>query len=182
MEWLRRWESCYPGIPPLGFILRQERPEVALRFHYFSDERRMPTTPLEGRDTMRFLLGVADRVFGPGASLPAFLVAHGAAERAVAESIGLESVLPVPEHWIARLGEFVELDDLSLHAGILRRGDFGIRRALQAVTRDEIARLALLGDSGDVMCPYDGGVDLFVSNVELRRRLQDEFAAVYGQE
>lgn len=165
-----RWDQRWPGAQPSGPSLRAACPDRWVRLYTLPQGRRPARTPAERAE-----------VHGRIAAVRAAL-ADGHAPLVVgedwdaADGVGgwTQRLLPAARPWrIATLG------DAPSYFWVTTGADLGplVDAVIDAVIDDRAAVVLADPSLGWVLAPYDGGIDVFSSDVAARDALARRFAS-----
>lgn len=180
----KTWIRHYSGIAPVGFVLRRTFRDRWIRFHYFDDDRRTPMSAGERSLVVERLNSIASAVWGSsercvlllvsfGVRMPppwaAVLGVHQVRGEAVRKWKGQAEYLgeDLPRFWCGQI---------DWHRGVLDK-------SFESVAIGNQGPVAVASvETGDCICPYEGGVDVFSKNPNLRTELARRFAALHWKE
>lgn len=173
----RWWDAHHPGVAPLGYVLREARPERWLRVHSLPEPKRYPDTDDEWATLLSRQRTVAAEVLGADAPVwvvvaDSYLDEHGA----LAALPHLAPALEMSVDGMEDSGAW------TFHAAEARWDFARFEPALRAIANDELRVLFVGVESGRVFAPYDGGVDLIVETVAERDRVRARFGAWLSRE
>jgi hypothetical protein len=173
------WESRYPGIAPIGHLLRAALPERWLRIHTVPESKRYPESPDEMREVLRRHNAVLSHLLRSAPELVLVTAGYtdgpepGGAYPQV-EALGLlgEHFLSVPmdepgdappEHW-------------HFFARSMRWAPGALDALLELVAEDVVANVLVVEPrTGAVYHPYDGGADIFLPTTSERDALRERY-------
>ena len=177
-EALARWLKAYPDDPPVGWMLRERQSQIWTRFHNLPDAQRYPDTDAELDVVTDRLNRLAAHLFGQG-EVGVFFMSYSEAEKVVAsvQLPGCVPVLPIPTQWLSAMAPYYENPAAGTFLVSTVKWRPGLLEGLfVAAALDRVAGPTLLGaETGDLFCPYDGGVDLFVAEPNRRREIRLQF-------
>lgn len=161
------WRQRMGDTAPVGYVLRKQLSDRWLRLHTLPVDRRVPNTERELAQVVEFENLVATTVLGIGAPIIAFVAYWPPWPDGLDET-----------RWSA-LGSLPfdaqEYEELSTGSWLgarrtWRPGSFDAELALRAV--DRLGVLTLFSEAlGNVFCPYDGGIDLVLSDAQSLHQL-----------
>lgn len=176
------WTERFGETAPIGHRLRTAFPHRWLRIHSLPDSRRYP----EGEQEQELLLQRQDAVARETLGSDCRLIAPVFEASSVGTSAALDGFPDRLFQCIASyrdpgdrdgFGENVDVSfDVSFWATHARWSIVAERGLLLAIAEDEVRALWLDTASGEVFAPYDGGVDVIVSDSARRDRLKSKFA------
>ncbi|MGD0122189.1 MAG: hypothetical protein ABSC46_06485 [Candidatus Limnocylindrales bacterium] len=177
LEGVDAWQSQYSGQPPVGFMLRFSHESVWTRLQFARDDAR----PGAGDDRLiaSRLDTVASSLFtGATVLVAAIRLGAGQEDTNALRDLGATAISP-PESWLEALGSYLpdpsRAEFMATTVG-WQRGC--LDRVWLAVTREWIGRVAVFCPAtGDALCPYDGGADVFVWAAERRAKMGERFKA-----
>lgn len=172
----RWWDEHHGGVAPLGFVLREARPERWLRVHSLPDSKRYPDTEDEWATLLSRQRDLAAELLG-GAT-PAWLVIAGTYLDARGALLVPAGVALAPA--LERVVEHDALEDSepwTFHAAEVRWDFARFEPVLRAIANDEMRAVWVASESGRVFAPYDGGVDVIVESRVERERLRARFGS-----
>jgi hypothetical protein len=172
------WRRSYPNDAPVGWMLRERQAQIWTRFHNLPDAQRYPETDAERRVVTDRLNRIAAAVLGKQ-DVAVFLMSFSEADRIVAsvQLPGCVPVLPTPARWLSVTEPYFDCSAAGtfLTAEVTWRPGL-LEDLFMAVALNRVAGPTLLGiETGDLFCPYDGGVDVFVPDLIRRREIRLAF-------
>lgn len=175
---LHFWESSFNSTPPLGFVLRQAFHSRWIRFHSLPHGKRYAQTKQEMQALIDRNFAVASRLFTPASVC---FVVHGVDTRHPAVHATLQPLGFQEIDLTAKLTFSPEYQDelewLKFYLACSRWDGIPYREILPLVTEEAIGPLLFVNlDNGNVLAPYDGGVDLILRTREERETLRRDFA------
>jgi hypothetical protein len=164
------------------------RPNWHLRLYSLPFAKRYP----HGRRDMALILrrqnALASALFGGREVL--LIASHWPGSKASdaiegdIRRLGLSAAPPRPS-WTESVVDYTDEEAKTAYSAGVQRWRVGcLDGVLPKIAEYEWGLLAIMSvDTGDAMCPYDGGVDLFVEDDARRSALADRFSTwrVYGQ-
>lgn len=181
-DFMAQWAVWYPHAPPVGFLLRETRPDTWLRIHSLPASKRYPESAPEQAELARRHNRVATEVLGAGATcaVVVFAPCRGPRVGDLGSAAGLATgPLPriaqlSPELWDERDGIF---EEPMCVFGFATRWSPGAFDAFITATADDRVRglLVELG-RGQVYAPYDGGADLFFATSGERDAARERYS------
>ncbi len=172
-EALDAWQMQYRGLPPVGFMLRFPFEDRWTRVHYLGDEG---LAAAEERNAQN-LDAIASALF-TGATVLVLAIQLRPNNEAADELREIGAVdFEAPASWIESLGQYLpDLSQAEFVGATLtwRRGC--LDRIWRAVSRELIGRVSVFSPAtGDAICPYSGGADIFVWGSDRRTKLEERF-------
>ncbi|HEX7491382.1 MAG TPA: hypothetical protein VF337_06735 [Candidatus Limnocylindrales bacterium] len=159
-------------------MLRERQAAIWTRFHNLPDAQRYPDSPGEQRVVADRLNRIAATLFDRQ-EVAVFFIAFSEAERIMAsvQLPGCAPVLPTPAKWLSVMEPYFYNSMAGTFLAKEVRWQPGLLHELfMAAALDRVAGPTLLGvETGDLFCPYDGGVDVFVPDLPRRRELRMKF-------
>lgn len=157
------WRRHFPRDPPLGHRLREAHLSRWCRVNFLDGNRRLPRTQTDRTRVLSVFNGVAEHVIGAAAPSLALLTCW------VPQSAGRSwRTAPPPPEWPDREGLHDELSGAQhffLHAPWRARL---LDKEVARIAQGELGRLILMAEaSGSLIAPYDGGVDVLVSDPDV---------------
>jgi hypothetical protein len=169
------WQAQYRGLPPVGFMLRFPFEEQWTRVHYLSDEG---VAAADERNIQNFD-AIASALFN-GATVLVLAIHLNPGHEATDEmrDIGATTI-EAPSSWIESLTDYLpDLSQAEFVAATLTWYRGCLDGVWRAVSRERIGRVAVFSPAtGDAICPYSGGADVFVWGSNRRAKLGDRFRA-----
>ena len=182
------WDQHYPGLYPVGFMLRSAGARHWLRFHSLAGSKRYADTDDERRALLSRQEQLAGEILGDGN--PCWLV-----QTCWKPPEGVLDITPADNPFRAR-GDyamsfsfrFCENDapegtwDVYAAATQWEEGKFS--ELLLAIADEKAAPTLWFSPSGEVFAPYDGGIDLFLptlSTVESLRKAHRDWLSKHPQ-
>ena len=171
------WQSQYSGQPPVGFMLRFSHESVWTRIQFARDG----ATPGAGDDRLiasRFDTVASSLFTGTTVLVLAIRLGAGPKGTNALRDLGATAISP-PQSWLEALGGYLpdpgRAEFLAATVG-WQRGC--LDPVWLAVAREWIGRVAVFCPAtGDALCPYDGGADVFVWAAERRAKMAERFKA-----
>lgn len=169
------WEAVFGRTPPIGYLLRDRASDEWLRLYTLPDGDRLPLTPDGIREVVRRQNLVASTLFGVGASVTAWITDFSGRLPHVSGMGEWRLNAEEPKWDLAGLdSEAVDGAEFFERTLVWRPGALDTEMRLRAL--DEVGPFTVFSpDRGNAFCPYDGGMDLFVSRRELLASLRALF-------
>ncbi len=156
MAW---WRGKFGTMAPIGYELREQWDARWSRFHSLPDSKRYPDTPAEYTELLRRARALANAVFVGGEMIFVFhsIYAFDDAPPAIPTELA-DFLSPTRSKFDVENGEAA-----CYTRAFDARWPLATFDALVAHIADErISMLSIVApESGNVLCPYDGGFDLF---------------------
>ena len=175
-----QWRGKYPDSPPVGWILREREVTSWTRFHNLPDAKRYPESKAEEKIVLGRVNDIASALFGTS-QVVVFQQVFSPVEHVSAGVYvpGSSVVSPIPADWLEALDPYFEnASALSFVGGAIDWRPGVLDSLLLATALDRVAGPALLAPvSGNLLCPYDGGMDTFLPEPAARRALRERFRA-----
>ncbi len=180
VEAARWWQENVGQIAPVGHCLRRFLADRWTRFHSLPGAKRYAETPAESAEVVRRHIAVADQLFAAGDEIFIFcsqLLQSETHAKAVQHLPGallsgaLVSLPAIPASVSA------QDDDLySVQATVCSWRPQSFDELVRAVADETLWGICLVSTaSGNVYCPYDGGMDVFPA-LSQQHELQTKFA------
>jgi hypothetical protein len=153
------WSRSYPGVDPIGYQFRYRMPERWLRIHSLPGSRRYA----ESVDEWTELLHRQNRVFDD-------LIGETSTVRIVINYIDIRNPL-FDEYAFTDIGTFVDMDAETVFQSFLISTEWrtgSLNPMLRMIANDEMRAFVIGPDC--IVAPYDGGMDLILSDSEERDR------------
>lgn len=132
----------------------------------------MPSTSADVFEILRRQNHVASVLFGLGGNVTAWMAFYGGDS-----PVGDEhrwAPTPLLSRWDP--GELEALEGVAFFERALSWAPGAVDRELKLIARDELASLTIFSPSlGSALCPYDGGMDVFVKSADLLLALRNLF-------
>ncbi len=172
------WTMKHGELAPVGYVLRRHDPARWIRFHSLPDSRQYPRDEGEMREVVRRALAVAKDVFLLGEDVVIYRsgwqsdtdALPGWTFDADPPYVVLRAdpdAMPREQDMLYRVTADVETWPFEAFDGIVRR----------VAVQDEDAPVCVASPlSGNVFCPYGGGMDVFVDE-QTRAVLDDKYTA-----
>lgn len=161
------WEAAFRRTPPIGYLLRERAADEWIRLYTLPEGERLPVTPDGIGEVLRRQNLVASTLFGVGATVTAWITHYSDALPQLG-GMGEWRLSAEQPKW-----DLAGLDPEALDGAVFfERSLVWGAGALDAEMRlrafDEIGPLTVFSPSlGSAICPYDGGMDLFLRTREL---------------
>lgn len=171
---LSAWETLHPGTPPVGFILRQRDATRWSQLQTLGEGERAPLDPQQEQRALARLNRIANAAFASAGNLGVWLFEFGDAAHAhtVADPLGLHLTPALPTSWRVQLNKHVDTSQAAVWCGTMTWRSGAVDDLFRAVLHAQITAVTLFSlDRPIALCPYDGGVDLFVEDAALRAKL-----------
>ena len=171
------WQSQYSGQPPVGFMLRFSHESVWTRLRFVREGA--PPDDDEARLIASRFDTVASSLFtGATVLVVAIKLVAGRADASALRDLGARAISP-PESWIEALGGYLPDPGAAAFMAATVSWERGCLDGVWlAVAHEWIGRVAVFCPAtGDALCPYDGGADVFVWAAERRAKMGDRFKA-----
>lgn len=170
------WERLHPESPPAGYMIRQAEATKSIRFHSMVGTKRTPQTDVEEQMVLGRLNTIADTVFRKGELVAAVITEFQLDTPIRPVHWGFTQIKDPPKLWIELLEKYVDTATASFWAGNRTWASGCADALLLAAALDRAGAVTLFSvDRGDTFCPYDGGVDIFLSDISARHALEERF-------
>jgi hypothetical protein len=177
------WQSWHPFSSPVGYMMRWTDEPYWLRIHSLPLSKRYAETPVEREFLISLQNELAAEVLGLGQSCwlaQSCWVTPGGFHEITDEQIMFAACRDFQLTWAYRF--IVDEEDGLEHAWNVyaamttwERGKFD--QLLWAVANEKAAPVVWMSnETGVVFAPYDGGVDLFLTDQAQLKRLSAQFA------
>ena len=171
------WQSQYAGQPPVGFMLHFTHESVWTRLRFVREGA--PPDDDEAQLIASRFDTVASSLF-TGANVLALTIelVAGRADASALRDLGATSISP-PGSWIEALGGYLPDPATASFMGATVTWQRGCLDGVWlAVAHEWAGRVAVFCPAtGDAMCPYDGGADVFIWAAERRAKMAERFKA-----
>ena len=167
----------YGEIAPLGHVLRSFYPEIWTRFHSLPESKRYPESPAEVKEVVRRATKVARVLFEDGEAINIYKSRFHFEDdispftQEIAGSFtGIESVL-----FRANPGVVASEDDDIFRTWALESSwqpAFFEELIRQVADEREMHVCLVSPKTGNMFCPYDGGIDIFTPSKQVVDLLQ----------
>jgi hypothetical protein len=171
------WQSQYAGQPPVGFMLRFSHEEAWTRLRFVREGA--PPDQHEAQLIATRFDTVASSLFtGATVLVLAIRLVAGRADASALRELGAKPITP-PESWLEALGGYLPNPTAAAFMAATVSWERGcLDRVWLAVAHEWIGRVAVFCPAtGDALCPYDGGADVFVWRPERRAKMAERFRA-----
>lgn len=175
---LRSWESFFPGLPPVGFLLRKNHPEQWLRFHTLPGAKRVPQNELEAEEVLQRMKQLSEALFQPGSPVALWITSFSHPRPSLPEGqwTGFEAVTQPPPAWASALREYVDVAHMNVWVHTREWDWEHTAFFFREVSMDRLDSVtAWSAHTGAALCPYDGGIDVFVVDADKRDALKRRF-------
>ena len=169
IEW---WRASFGEIAPIGHVLRMHRSTDWLRLHSLPESKRYPETPDEMDEVLRRNESLAAKLFVTGEPIYIFRSEfHSPEESSLSATSDLNmfraAASPAEPH---------DDDFFATTAETASWPALGFAEIIRAIANEEETMICFVSPaSGNILCPYDGGVDSFTSEIK-REQLSNEFS------
>jgi len=177
------WTTRYPSSIPISYTLRNDYEDRWFRIHSLPDSKRYADNEAEWTTILSRQNAIITDVLGDGSRLllvTGYYVFEGHEE--LSSPVDADSI---------RKFSFTSLDDIDLHnarpgeneAGEVFRPMFcsvtwspgGFNDLLRDIAQDSVRAFFIAVDTDIIIAPYDGGVDIIVTN----RAARDQYKSKY---
>lgn len=175
-EFIGWWRERYGETAPLGYLLRGAEGQRWLRVHSLPGSKRYAETDAEWTELLTRSKAVAAEVLGIGEQawllVPRYLPESGA-DSGPLELDCFAKPLPLLARFESGSAEEAEVIGIFGLRVEWRSSDFD--ELLRAVADDRERATFVSCATGEVVAPYDGGVDLILTNQSRRDALRDRY-------
>jgi len=175
MDAWAQWFERYPKFPPVGHILRSAMESCWFRVYGLPEGKRTPTNEAEFQELQNRYRTVGDDVLGVGSDCIMWLTQYGADP--IPDDLAW-TLAPAPPTWNLGSDLEEELSEARFYYAI---------QSWHSPAIDEVFRRLAVGDLGPVavmsvatsctVCPYEGGMDIFVRTRDTIPALKEKFRA-----
>ena len=166
-----RWRTFFGEQVPIAYLLRPRNADTWFRVHSLPESKRYPEDEAEMREVLRRHNAIVGDVLGENAECALFFPEYGQRK--------LLPILPL----VASATIFYHYENTEEGADIIQMAiqvDWEAHQfdsLLRMVANDEIRYISWMNlESGEVLAPYDGGADLFLSSTRRRDELRARYA------
>lgn len=177
MDPLRWWTKEHGELAPVGHALRPRYSERWTRFHSLPESKRYPSTKGEMGEVLRRATTVANALFKAGEVIYVYISNFRYEDSLAPESQTIAGVVTDNGSVILRANpDDVPSEDDDIFTTWARRDAWPLgffEELIRQVARAKVGLVCLASpESGNVFCPYDGGMDTFSSSKEVRDSLR----------
>lgn len=170
------WRSFHGDVTPVNYRLKYEKKDLWQRFHSLPESQRYATTDDEMAVVLHRQNTLAREVLGE--NTPCWLIGHlyafDKAQTTDADWRHKHAGRPYL-HVMTKAHHVVDPDDaeqvFDIFAGRAVWRDGAFDDALRAIANDEIRIMWMSANTGAILAPYDGGVDLILPDLDTLRTL-----------
>lgn len=171
MDPWKSWNLHFARCPPVGFLLREAAWDRWIRIYNLPRAKRLPRSKSEVALIRNRQSAVADFILGGMAEV----VVWGTSFKGAAPA---ENWILAPRRhdWSPLMAE-VWVREPQFYYRQMRWQSGSLSQEFAAVARGESDPLVVLSpNTGEVVCPYDGGVDLILADGSRVSEAKDRFA------
>ncbi len=175
---LGAWERFFRESPPVGFLLRKHHPERWLRFHTLPDARRVPRRQSEMVEVLQRMNQVVGEIFEPGSQAALWIMNFSHFRPSVPEDqwAGFEAVNEPPTTWTSALQDYIDVQHMTVWTRAKEWDWESVAFFFREASLDRLDYVTAFSiHTGATICPYDGGIDIFLSDVHKRTALKRKF-------
>ncbi|WP_225409332.1 DUF3885 domain-containing protein [Stigmatella hybrida] len=175
---LKSWEHFFPEVPPVGFLLRKKHPERWLRFHTLPDAKRTPETASEVAEVLQRMGQISGEVFEPRAQAALWMTTFNQLRPSLPEEQGADfkAITQPPPIWVDALQDHFDVQHMVLWVRTQEWNWEDVASIFRDVSLDRLDYVTAFSvHTGAVICPYDGGIDIFLSDAQKRAALKRKF-------
>jgi len=186
-DFLITWEKVFfdlpPVLPPVPFLLRKKLKEFWFRLHYFSPEKRYPDNEIEEDKIVDLLNQLISDFIKENDEF--FLVVFSFIQDQNGIPEGYQNVLDLKSFSILpvqKLGDFdSEMhepnDIVSIAYNKMKLKKSELNPLFKSVIHSEINQFIIFEMKvGNIIMPYDGGVDLLIKDSFIRNRIKKKYS------
>ncbi|MCA3040657.1 MAG: hypothetical protein ING37_08655 [Rhodocyclaceae bacterium] len=177
MNPLTWWKNEYGEAAPVGHVLRLRYSEDWIRFHSLPESKRYPDSEQEMDEVLRRAATVATSLFETGEAIYLYIsrCLHEDEQVPAAEEIAGEVTEAGSVTLWANHGDVPPEEDDAF--ATWARSDAWppsyFSNLIRQVANEEARFVCLVSPkSGNIFCPYDGGIDVFCSSPEVHEPLK----------
>ncbi|MDC0711769.1 hypothetical protein POL68_25090 [Stigmatella sp. ncwal1] len=182
---LKSWERFFGGVPPVGFLLRQKLPEQWLRFHTLPDAKRIPEGEWEVAEVLQRMAQISAEVFAPQAQVALWMTTFNQPRPSLPKEQGadFEAITPPPPTWADAMQDYFDVQHMTLWVRPQAWDWEEVAPLFRDVSLDQLDYVTAFSvQTGSAICPYDGGIDLFLPDAQKRAALKSKFKSWLPEE
>jgi hypothetical protein len=175
---LKSWERFFPDVPPVGFLLRKKHPEQWIRFHTLPDGKRAPESETEVAEVLLRMGQLISEVFEPRTQAALWMTAFEPLRPLLpeAQGAGFETLSHPPPNWTDALQDHFDVQHVTFWVRTQEWNWEDTAPIFREVSLDRIDHVTAFSiHTGAAICPYDGGIDLFLPDAHKRATLKRKF-------
>lgn len=175
---LKSWERFFPNEPPVGFLLRKKHPGRWIRFHTLPDGKRTPESEPEVAEVLLRMGQLSGEVFDPQAQAALWMTAFDSLHPPLPEvqGAGFEGLPHPPPAWADALQDHFDVQHMTFWVRTQEWNWEDAAPLFREVALDRLDHVTAFSiHTGAAMCPYDGGIDLFLPDAQKRAALKKKF-------
>lgn len=174
--WSKQFQEHFPVFP----LLKNMKSRHWLRFHLFDDSRRRPANEGEMNECLNRYMTVLHELQDDSEHLFVIAPEYSESPKPSQPKGEVVSILPDLTPWIS-MSDHDEDDDYELywhfHVAETNSESERIVKLFRLVAEDELRNLLVISPRSEfVFHPYDGGMDVFLSDLEALSRLEEKFS------
>ena len=175
---LATWERFFPESPPVGFLLRKNHPGRWLRFHTLPDAKRVPKSASEIEEVLQRINQISGEIFEPRSQATLWITSFSPFRPSLPADqwTGFEAVAEPPIVWTSALQDYVDVQHMAVWARTKEWAWEHVAFFFREVSLDRLDYVtAFSPHTGATICPYDGGIDIFLPDARKRAALKRKF-------
>ncbi len=172
------WRRFFQESPPVGFLLRKNHPERWLRFHTLPHARRVPRSESEIAEVLQRMSQVSGEIFEPGSQAALWITSFSHFHPSTPRNrwIDFEAVNELPTTWTNAMQNYVDTQHMAVWARAREWDWENVAFFFREASLDRLDYVTAFSiHTGATICPYDGGVDIFLSDAQKRTALKRKF-------
>jgi hypothetical protein len=175
---LESWKRFFPELPPVGFLLRKNRPEQWLRFHTLPNAKRIPKSASEVEEVLQRMSQISEEVFEPRTQAALWITSFNHLRPSFPKEqwAGFEAVAEPPPTWTNALQDHIDVQHMTIWVRAKEWDWEHVAFFFREVSLDRLDYVTAFSvHTGAAICPYDGGIDTFLSDAHKRTALKRKF-------
>lgn len=170
------WNNFHEGSPPVGFLLRIDESDRFLRIHSFSQGKRYPKDKKDFALVLEKFTEITNVLFTKDEKVGIFLIDYGNTFYSDSIEWNLGLITDIPIYWKTKIDEYNDIEGIKFITGSNNWKDGCADAFCMAASENTYSSIALFSYvSGNTVCPYDGGFDIFIPDNEKYQNLTKQF-------
>ncbi len=166
---VNKWKKFFNSTSPVGFRLRTVESSLSARIHTFPDKRRVPKNQEEEFFVLETSNNLANDIFETGEKVALFLWDFSNSLSMKSVPLKFQKLNIIPVEWENDLNEYYEMKNVQVYSSIFNWKVGCLNELFLSVAKSEIGPLTVFSTKyGSTICPYDGGIDFFISDEKLK--------------
>jgi hypothetical protein len=170
------WNKYYTHYPPIGFILRSKEEYNFLRIHSLPESKRYPSNIEDSNLIIGKFTEITQHIFMRGEEVVLFLIQYEIPTQIVSTGWNMSKLRIIPSPWLEKIEEYNDIEEMVIYFGYRNWEEGCANTFCLAASENTVASITLFSSlTGNVVCPYDGGFDVFMPDKKLYKSFSLKF-------